>query len=55
MLAIRFVFVVVCVTFLVIGLPTQTTPQRPPPTRDAWDGGFQDMDSAGHHMAKKDH
>jgi len=33
----------------------QIAPQRPPPTRDAWDGGFQDMDSANHRMAKKDH
>ena len=49
------VFLVVCVCFLAIGLPTQTAPQRPPPTRDAWDGGFQDMDSASHNMAKKDH
>ncbi len=45
-------FLVVCVCFLAIGLPKRTAPQRPPPTRDAWDGGFSDMDDASDKMSK---
>ena len=28
------------------------TPPAPPPTRDAWNGGFTDIDSAGDKMSK---